>query len=202
MIKEDNKTIVRQLVAEVYNTGNIELAEKYFDAACVLHHPALPQPGRGIETVKGFIAGVRSAFPDFHVEIEDLIAEGDKVVDRATISGTFEGAFGAIPPTGQHATWTATAICRIAGGKIVEVWEDVDMLGMSSLAGAHNYLFTRVMELLKEKGADDIVVVGGGIFPEEDIPKLKVAGVKAIFTPGSKLKDIVAWVKENVKTRD
>lgn len=82
------------------------------------------------------------------------------------------------------------------------IQEDVDMLGMSSLAGAHNYLFTRVIELLKEKGADDIVVVGGGIFPEEDIPKLKATGVKEIFTPGSKLKDIVDWVKKNVKARD
>ena len=69
------------------------------------------------------------------------------------------------------------------------------------MAGAHKYLFPRVVEILKEKGADDIVVCGGGIIPEEDIPKLKKAGVKEIFTPGTKLAEIVKWVEENVKPR-
>ena len=75
------------------------------------------------------------------------------------------------------------------------------MVGLSSLAGAHMYLFPRVVELLKEKNAEDIVVCGGGIVPEEDIPKLKEAGVSAVFTPGSALDDIVNWVNENVKAR-
>ena len=81
------------------------------------------------------------------------------------------------------------------------IQEDVDMIGLSSLAGAHMYLFPRVVELLEEKGADDIVVCGGGIFPEEDIPKLKEAGIKEIFTPGTPLSEIVKWVAENVKPR-
>jgi len=81
------------------------------------------------------------------------------------------------------------------------IQEDVDMIGLSSLAGAHMYLFPRVVELLKEKGADDIVVCGGGIFPEEDIPKLKEAGIKEIFTPGTPLREVVKWVEENVKPR-
>jgi methylmalonyl-CoA mutase C-terminal domain/subunit len=87
--------------------------------------------------------------------------------------------------------------------EIVEaaVQEDVDMIGLSSLAGAHKYLFPRVVELLKEKGADDIVVCGGGIIPEEDIPFLKQAGIKAVFTPGSSLDEIVGWVEENIKAR-
>ena len=79
--------------------------------------------------------------------------------------------------------------------------EDVDMIGLSSLAGAHRYLFPRVVEILREKGADDIVVCGGGIIPDDDIGFLKEAGVKEIFTPGSKLDDIVAWVENNVKPR-
>ena len=81
------------------------------------------------------------------------------------------------------------------------IQEDVDMIGLSSLAGAHMYLFPRVVELLKEKNASDIVVCGGGIFPEEDIPKLKAAGIKEIFTPGTPLTEVVGWVRENVKPR-
>ena len=82
------------------------------------------------------------------------------------------------------------------------IQEDVDMIGLSSLAGAHMYLFPRVIELLHEKGADDIVVCGGGIFPEDDIPKLKKAGIKDLFTPGTPLDEVVKWVEENVKPRD
>jgi len=75
------------------------------------------------------------------------------------------------------------------------------MVGLSSLAGAHKYLLPRVVDLLKEKEADDIVVCGGGIFPDEDIPKMKEAGIRKIFTPGTTLEDIVKWVEENVKPR-
>jgi methylmalonyl-CoA mutase C-terminal domain/subunit len=82
------------------------------------------------------------------------------------------------------------------------IQEDVDMVGLSSLAGAHMYLFPRVVELLKEKGAEDIVVCGGGIFPEEDIPKLKNAGIREIFTPGTPLSEAVRWVEEHVEPRD
>jgi len=77
------------------------------------------------------------------------------------------------------------------------IQEDVNMVGLSCLSGAHRYLFPRVVELLKEQGADDITVIGGGIIPEQDIPILMDAGLKAIFTPGSTLDQIVAWVREN-----
>jgi methylmalonyl-CoA mutase C-terminal domain/subunit len=81
------------------------------------------------------------------------------------------------------------------------IQEDVDMIGLSSLAGAHKYNFRKVVELLKEQGADDIIVCGGGIIPEEDIPELKRQGIKEIFTPGSSLDEIVAWVEKNVHPR-
>jgi len=81
------------------------------------------------------------------------------------------------------------------------IQEDVDIIGLSTLSGAHDYLFPRTIELLKEKGADDITLIGGGIIPEEDIPKLKKIGVKALFTPGTKIEDTVAWVKKNVRPR-
>jgi methylmalonyl-CoA mutase C-terminal domain/subunit len=87
--------------------------------------------------------------------------------------------------------------------EIVEaaIQEDVDMVGLSSLAGAHKYLFQTVVDLLRERGAEDIVVCGGGIIPDDDVKRLKAAGVKEIFSPGSTLDEIVAWVRENVKPR-
>lgn len=76
------------------------------------------------------------------------------------------------------------------------IQEDVDAIGLSILSGAHNTLFRRVLELLSKQGAEDIVVFGGGIIPNEDVPALKEAGVKALFGPGTSLEDIVRFVKE------
>lgn len=75
------------------------------------------------------------------------------------------------------------------------IQEDVTAIGLSLLSGAHNYLFPRVLELLKEKGAEDIVVFGGGIIPDDDLPRLKQAGVRALFPPGTPMDEIVAFVK-------
>jgi methylmalonyl-CoA mutase C-terminal domain/subunit len=79
------------------------------------------------------------------------------------------------------------------------VQEDVDALLMSILSGAHDYLFPRVMELLKEKGVKDLLVMGGGVIPEEDIPALKKVGVRDVFGPGTSTENIVKYVQENVK---
>jgi len=79
------------------------------------------------------------------------------------------------------------------------VQEDVDVVGLSSLSGAHNYLFPRVVELLKEKGADHILVIGGGIIPAEDIPSLKERGISAVFGPSTLIKTISDFIKENVR---
>jgi methylmalonyl-CoA mutase C-terminal domain/subunit len=75
------------------------------------------------------------------------------------------------------------------------VQEDVDAIGLSVLSGAHNTLFIRVLELLKEQGAEDIAVFGGGIIPDEDVPRLKAAGVRALFRPGTPMSEIVEFVK-------
>jgi methylmalonyl-CoA mutase, C-terminal domain len=77
--------------------------------------------------------------------------------------------------------------------------EDVDVIAMSCLSGAHDYLFPRVTELLKEKGVDDVLVLGGGIIPEEDVPTLKAAGIADIFTPGATTGDIIKFIKEHIK---
>ncbi|NLY54124.1 MAG: cobalamin B12-binding domain-containing protein [Firmicutes bacterium] len=78
------------------------------------------------------------------------------------------------------------------------IQEDVDAVGLSCLSGAHNHLFPRVVELLRERQADDIVVIGGGVIPDADIPGLKEAGVKEIFTPGTSTEDVVAFLKTHV----
>ena len=114
---------------------------------------------------------------------------GAKIIARGFRDAGFEVVY-----TGLHQT--PEQIVSAA------VQEDVDGIGLSSLAGAHDYLFPRVIELLKEKGAEDIVVFGGGIIPEEDIPALKGTGVKAVFAPGTPIEEAVKWVRENIKPRN
>jgi len=79
------------------------------------------------------------------------------------------------------------------------IQEDVDVIGLSILSGAHTHLFPKVMELLKENDIKDIIVMGGGVIPEEDIPELKKAGIAEIFTPGTDTRDIIKFIKEKVK---
>jgi methylmalonyl-CoA mutase, C-terminal domain len=114
---------------------------------------------------------------------------GSRIIARAFRDAGFEVVY-----TGLHQTPEELVQAALQ--------EDVDLIGLSSLAGAHNYLFPRVLELLREKGADDIMLIGGGIFPDEDIAGLKEKGVKELFTPGAALDDIVQWVRDNVKPRD
>lgn len=79
------------------------------------------------------------------------------------------------------------------------VQEDVDVVAMSILSGAHNHLFPKVVRLLKEEGIEDVLVLGGGVIPEDDIPALKEAGVEGIFTPGTPTKEVIEFIKGNVK---
>ena len=79
------------------------------------------------------------------------------------------------------------------------IQEDADLVGLSCLSGAHMYLFTEVVKQLREKGADGITVIGGGIIPKEDIPRLKEVGIKEVFLPGTPLEEVIRWTKEKVK---
>ncbi|MCK6586546.1 MAG: cobalamin B12-binding domain-containing protein [Polyangiaceae bacterium] len=110
---------------------------------------------------------------------------GAKVVARALRDAGFEVVY-----TGLHQTPEMIAAAAVQ--------EDVDAVGLSIMSGAHNTLFPAVVEALKGKGADDIVVFGGGIIPDEDIQRLTAAGVKGLFTPGTPLASIVDWVRANV----
>lgn len=113
---------------------------------------------------------------------------GAKVVARGFRDAGFEVVY-----TGLHQT--PEQIVHAA------IQEDVDAIGISSLAGAHNRHFTEILQLLKEKGAEDIVVFGGGIIPADDIQRLKEVGVREIFTPGTPIEKAVQWVRENIRPR-
>ena len=110
---------------------------------------------------------------------------GAKVVARALRDAGMEVVY-----TGLHQT----------PEQIVEtvVQEDADAVGLSVLSGAHMTLFARLAELLRERGVDDVVVFGGGIIPDEDVPELERLGVARIFTPGATTTEIVDWVREHV----
>ena len=113
---------------------------------------------------------------------------GARVIARAFRDAGFEVVY-----TGLHQTPEQIVAAAVQ--------EDVDLIGLSVLSGAHMTLFKRVLELLKDKGTDDVVVIGGGIIPEEDVPKLRKLGIKEIFLPGTSLDRIVSWVKDNVNPR-
>jgi len=81
------------------------------------------------------------------------------------------------------------------------IQEDVDCVALSILSGAHNHLFPKVVDLLKEKGADDVLVVGGGVIPDEDIPGLVAKGVAAVFTPGTPTTKTAEYIRENIKRK-
>ena len=114
---------------------------------------------------------------------------GAKIIARGFRDAGFEVVY-----TGLHQTPEQIVAAAIQ--------EDVDGIGLSSLAGAHDYLFPRVIELLREKGAEDIAVFGGGIIPEEDIRALAQGGVKAVFAPGTPIEEAVKWVRGNIKPRN
>jgi methylmalonyl-CoA mutase C-terminal domain/subunit len=110
---------------------------------------------------------------------------GAKVVARALRDAGMEVIYTGLHQTPEQIVETA-------------IQEDADAVGLSVLSGAHMTLFRRVVELLTERGAQDVVVFGGGIIPEADIPELRKLGVAQIFTPGATTQSIVDWVRENV----
>ena len=113
---------------------------------------------------------------------------GARIIARAFRDAGFEVVY-----TGLHQTPEQIVSAAIQ--------EDVDLIGLSSLAGAHLHLFQKTVDLLKNQGADDIMVIGGGIIPEKDINRLKAAGIREVFPPGTSLETIVEWVRQNVKPR-
>lgn len=134
MSVEENKAIFHRFIEEVWNKGNLAVADELFTPDAV--SPSAPNLPPGSEGVKIIATMFRSAFPDFHMTIEDLIAEEDKVVARFTQGGTHKGEFMGIAPTGKQVEFTEIGILRIVGGKVVESWYETDMLGLMQQLGA------------------------------------------------------------------
>ena len=125
MSVEENKANVRRLNEEVFNKGNLALVDELMAPDYVFH---ITPEVKGPEGVKKYIADMRAAFPDLHITIEGMVAEGDMVAAQYTMRGTFKGKFGDIEPTGKQMTLPNVAFARFRGGKQVEVWPYLDSL--------------------------------------------------------------------------
>ena len=131
---EVNKASMRRFYDEVFNKKNRAAIDEFIDLNHV-DHAAPPGTPAGLKGVKQTLNMYLTAFPDLHFTVEDLIAEGDKVVARLTVRGTQLGAFMGTPPTGKQATSTAIDINRMADGKSVEHWLNMDTLGLLQQLG-------------------------------------------------------------------
>jgi steroid delta-isomerase-like uncharacterized protein len=137
MLGEGNKELARRFMDEVWNKGNLAFIDQVTVPNFVSHDPASPEnTGGGVEGVRRFAEMFRSAFPDIQMTVEDVIAEGDKVVTRWTVRATHQGELMGIPPSGNRVEVTGISIDRIEGGKFVETWSNYDTLGMMQQIGA------------------------------------------------------------------
>jgi steroid delta-isomerase-like uncharacterized protein len=127
---EENKDIVRRAIDTVGNEGKTEIAAEFFTEDYVRHDAGIPEVPRGPE---GFVQAsgmFREAFPDAVIRIDEMVAEGDLVTFRAVESGTHEGPFMGLEPTGKRVEFSGNAMHRVADGKIAETWATWDMLGL------------------------------------------------------------------------
>ncbi len=138
MSLEENKAIIRRVVEEMWNNENLEVIDELW-APNFVKHTSSGEIQEGIDGLRQRMqernANWRTTFPDHHATIEDMIAEGDKVVIRCTWRATHSGNFMGIPPTGKRVTGRLVHIYRIAGGKIEELWAMLDRLGMLEQLG-------------------------------------------------------------------
>lgn len=133
---DDNKALVRRFYEEVWDAGNVGVANEVFDDDYVRHDL---RPGQAVPGGAGqaMIAGdFRAAFPDLRMRVDLVLAEGDLVAARWTTEGTNTGSWGGLPPTGRHAVFSGVNIFRIRDGKVVELWNHRDDLGLMEQLGA------------------------------------------------------------------
>jgi steroid delta-isomerase-like uncharacterized protein len=136
MLREENKELGRRFMDEVWNKGNLDFIDEVTAPNFVSHDPAGPEDmGGGVEGLRRFAEMYRSAFPDIQMTVEDVIAEGDKVVTRWTVRATHQGELMGIPPSGNPVAVTGISIDRIEGGKFVETWSNYDALRMMQQLG-------------------------------------------------------------------
>ena len=131
----ENANTVRKVIDEIWNRGQMAMADMFFTADYVDHDPASTNTMRGPEAVKQNATMYRKAFPDLHLHIEDTISDGDHVVARWTSTGTHTGDLQGIAPTGKSITSTGITIARFVNGKIAEEWANWDTLGLMRQLG-------------------------------------------------------------------
>lgn len=134
MSTESNKALIRRYVEEVLNKKNLNLVDELFADAFVDHDSSMPEAG-GPAGIKRLAAMVHTSFPDVHFTIEDMIAEGDKVVYRYSVRATHRKDFMGIPAIGKQISFTGIHIYRVGDGKLQEEWENWDMLGLMRQLG-------------------------------------------------------------------
>lgn len=135
MSAEENKAIVRRVFEEVFNKRNLAVADELLTPDSLNHDDPHGVGPVGPESLKQVVQMLSAAFPDLHMTIEDVIAEGDKVFIRTTSSGTHQGAFMGIPPTGKRFTQQQMHLVRVVDGQVTEHWDVRDDLGMMQQLG-------------------------------------------------------------------
>jgi steroid delta-isomerase-like uncharacterized protein len=133
MSTEENKALFRKLI-QLQESGDLNTVDQVIAPNWVDHNPSMP-PLQGYEGFKQLTLAFRSAFPDMRLEIEDILAEGDKVAARLHFRGTNSGSFQGMPATGKTVEFTATGIFRIVDGKVAENWMNMDLLGLLQQLG-------------------------------------------------------------------
>jgi len=134
-MSEQNKSVMRRLVEELWNKGDLSLADQFFTPNYTHHDPATPDFGRGPESEKKRASLYRTAFPDLRLTIENIISEGDTVMARWSCHGTHKGDLGGIAPTGKRIDFTGDSVARLSGGKLAEGWVNWDALGLMQQLG-------------------------------------------------------------------
>jgi steroid delta-isomerase-like uncharacterized protein len=139
----ENKALVRRFYEEVWDKGNLEVCDEVFADDYLRHDLRPTEPAPGPEGQKQIAADFRSAFPDLRVEVDILVAEDDYVVGRWTASGTHRGPWGAVEPTGRRVTFSAVNIFRFQNGKVADIWNHRDDLGLREQIGSSIYAGAR-----------------------------------------------------------
>jgi steroid delta-isomerase-like uncharacterized protein len=136
MANTANEALVRRFYEEVWNEGNVDIAEEIFAPDYVRHDLRPTRAASGGEGMAAIAAAFRGAFPDLRMEVDLILSDGDLVAARWTSTGMFSGPWGDVSPTGVRATFSGVNIFRIRGGRVVELWNHRDDLGLMEQVGA------------------------------------------------------------------
>lgn len=135
-MSEENRALVRRFIDEVFNQGNLAVAEEILAPDYVHHDPATGERGSGIDGLEHLVEFYRQGFPDFQITLEDQMAADDRVVERWTGRGTHQGSLRGVPPTGRTISAQGISIHRIANGRIAETWTCFDSAAVLRQIGA------------------------------------------------------------------